>query len=116
MGGDGGTDGRTDADYWFGVVAAVSPRDVDFVGARMEVFKNDAPLSEGVGAAALGSPLTCVAWLANTLGEFGVRLLCGDIILSGSWVPLEPVQAGDAMRLRIEGVGEAHGIREPDCG
>ena len=86
--------------------SAVSPRDVDFAGARMEVFKNGSPLSQGVGAAALGSPLSCVAWLANTMGHFGVPLASGDIILSGSWVPLEPVEAGDAMRLQIEGVGE----------
>ena len=87
--------------------AAVSPVKVDFRGARMEVFKNSAPLSQGVGAAALGSPLTCVAWLANTMGNYGVPLEAGDIILSGSWVPLEPVQAGDSMHLTIEGVGEA---------
>jgi len=85
----------------------VSPAGVDFVGARMEVFKNGEMISSGEASAALGSPLTCVAWLANTMGQFGVPLKAGDIILSGSWVPLEPVAAGDAMRLHIEGVGGA---------
>ena len=46
------------------------------------------------GAAALGSPLTCVAWLANTLGRFGIKLEAGEVILSGSLVPLEPVRPG----------------------
>lgn len=87
--------------------AAVSPGRVDFTGARMDVYKNGAHLSTGVGAAALGSPLRCVAWLANTLSEFGVPLSAGDIILSGSWVPLETVEPGDTMRLGIQGVGEA---------
>ena len=30
------------------------------------------------GAAALGSPVNCVAWLANTLGRFGIGLNCAE--------------------------------------
>jgi 2-oxopent-4-enoate/cis-2-oxohex-4-enoate hydratase len=85
----------------------VDPRDVDLVGCRIRVDKNGAPLSEGVGAAALGSPVYCVAWLANTLSRFGIPLEAGEVILSGSLVPLEPVRAGDRMHLSLEGVGEA---------
>jgi 2-oxopent-4-enoate/cis-2-oxohex-4-enoate hydratase len=73
----------------------------------MIVWKNDQKLSEGTGAAALGSPLIAVAWLANTLGAYGVTLDVGDIVLSGSLVPLEPVQPGDRMRLTVEGIGRA---------
>jgi 2-oxopent-4-enoate/cis-2-oxohex-4-enoate hydratase len=83
------------------------PRGVDLAAAKMTVYKNGQVLSEGLGSAALGNPLTCVAWLANTLGEFGVELNAGDVVLSGSWVPLEPVVAGDTMRLEIEGLGTA---------
>lgn len=81
------------------------PRSVDLVGCEMIVKKNGEELSRGVGAAALGNPLTCVAWLANTLGEYGIALCKGDIILSGSLVPLEAVQAGDTMSLTISGIG-----------
>jgi 2-oxopent-4-enoate/cis-2-oxohex-4-enoate hydratase len=84
----------------------VSPAGVDFEGCRMVVSKNGAFLSEGYGRAALGSPLASVAWLANTLGQYGVPLKAGEVILSGSLVPLEPVQAGDHMHLSIEGIGE----------
>jgi len=84
----------------------VDPGGVDFEGCRMVVRKNGELLSEGRGRAALGSPLIAVAWLANTLGEFGVPLLAGEIILSGSLVPLEPVRPGDHMHLRVEGIGE----------
>jgi len=84
----------------------VAPSQVDFEGCRIVVTKNGAPLSEGRGSAALGSPLNCVAWLANTLAAYDIRLEAGEIILSGSLVPLEPVRAGDAMSLRIDGVGE----------
>ena len=71
----------------------------------MVVDKNGEFLSEGRGRAALGSPLISVAWLANTLGRFGVPLQAGEIILSGSLVPLEPVIAGDRMHVSIEGIG-----------
>ena len=54
----------------------------------------------------MGSPVNCVAWLANTLGQFGITLNAGDIILSGSLVPLEPVTAGDVMTLSIDGIGD----------
>ena len=73
----------------------------------MRVFKNGEPLSEGMGSAALDSPVNCVTWLANTLSRFGITLNAGDVVLSGSLVPLEPVVAGDEMRLEVEGVGTA---------
>lgn len=83
----------------------ISPIGFDFENCRMVVTKNGAMLSEGFGRAALGSPLNSVAWLANTLGAFGVRLRAGSLILSGSLVPLEPVKAGDVMTASVEGLG-----------
>lgn len=90
----------------FVVGAPVSAKSVDFVTCGMVVWKNDEIISTGAGAAALGSPLHCVAWLANTLGEFGESLEPGEVVLSGSLVPLEPVVAGDRMRLTIGGIGD----------
>ena len=77
----------------------------DFVSCGMVVEKNGVVISTGAGAAALGSPLASVAWLANTLGRYGIGLQAGEVILSGSLVPLEPVVPGDAMRLRVGGLG-----------
>lgn len=85
----------------------VSPEGLDFPRLQMRVYKNGALLSQGLGSAALGSPVNCVTWLANTLGEFGISLNAGDVVLSGSLVPLEPVVAGDEMRLEVDGIGTA---------
>ena len=85
----------------------VDPRKVDLVTCGMVVEKNGEIISTGAGAAALGSPAICVAWLANTLGGFGIPLSAGEIILSGSLVPLEPVKPGDRMSLKIGGIGSA---------
>jgi 2-oxopent-4-enoate/cis-2-oxohex-4-enoate hydratase len=85
----------------------VSPAGVDFFSCGIVVEKNGDILSTGAGAAALGSPLTCVAWLANTLATFGESLKAGEVVLSGSLVPLEPVVVGDEMRMTIGGIGRA---------
>ena len=85
----------------------VDPRRLDLPNLRCEVFKNGRTLSSGYGYAVQGSPLTAVAWLANTLGAYGVPLKAGEIILSGSLVPLEPAQPGDEFVTRIDGLGTA---------
>jgi 2-oxopent-4-enoate/cis-2-oxohex-4-enoate hydratase len=85
----------------------VDPRTLDLPNLHMRVSKNGQPLSEGLGSAVQGNPLTAVAWLANTLGAFGIPFKAGEVILSGSLVPLEPVQAGDQFFLTIDGLGSA---------
>ena len=86
---------------------AVSPARVDLTTCGMVVECNGEVISTGAGAAALGSPVNCVTWLANTLGQFGVPLEAGEVILSGSLVPLHPVGPGDALQLRIGDIGSA---------
>ena len=85
--------------------ARADPRDFDLPTLHVRVTMNGAPLSEGYGAAVQGSPLEAVAWLANTLGAYGVTLDAGDVILSGSLVPLEPAVPGDVFEMILEGVG-----------
>ena len=83
----------------------VDPRKLDLQKCEATVTKNGSFLSAGKGEATLGSPLTAVAWLANTLGERGIPFLAGEIILSGSLVALEPVKPGDEMSVSIDGIG-----------
>lgn len=85
--------------------ARVDPRDHDLPNLHVTVTKNGAPLSEGYGHAVQGSPAEAVAWLANTLGVYGVTLEPGDVILSGSLVPLEPAVAGDVFEMQLHGIG-----------
>jgi 2-oxopent-4-enoate/cis-2-oxohex-4-enoate hydratase len=87
--------------------ARADPRSLDLAALRVRVWKNSQPLSEGFGAAVQGSPLASVAWLANTLGRYGVTLNPGEVILSGSPVPLEPARPGDRFSLTLDGVGDA---------
>jgi len=77
----------------------LDPRGLDLPNLHVAVTKNGAPLSEGYGHAVQGDPAQAVAWLANTLGEYGVTLDAGDVILSGSLVPLAPAVAGDVFEM-----------------
>lgn len=85
--------------------ARADPRDHDLPALRVTVTKNGAPLSEGLGSAVQGDPAQAVAWLANTLGAHGVSLDAGDVILSGSLVPLEPAVKGDVFEMTLHGIG-----------
>ncbi|MFZ8885476.1 MAG: 2-keto-4-pentenoate hydratase [Steroidobacteraceae bacterium] len=84
-----------------------SPQGLDLAAMEVRVRKNGEPLSSGLGSAVQGSPLAAVAWLANTLGRYGVSLDAGDVILSGSLVPLEPARPGDFFELDLDHLGGA---------
>lgn len=51
-------------------------------------------LGTGMGADVMGNPLAPLAWLANVLGEQGVALEAGQLILPGSFTKAEPVTTG----------------------
>ena len=85
----------------------VAPEQVDFENCKMVIRNKGEIVAEGKGSAALGSPLNCVAWLANALGEYGVELKAGDVILSGSLAAMIPCQHDDDMVMEIEGIGQA---------
>jgi 2-oxopent-4-enoate/cis-2-oxohex-4-enoate hydratase len=85
--------------------ARASARHHDLPALHVTVTKNGAPLSEGYGSAVQGSPAEAVAWLANTLGVYGVTLDASDVILSGSLVPLAPAAKGDVFGMELHGIG-----------
>lgn len=56
---------------------AVDPRGLDLDLAGCVVHRNGQLVSTGAGAAALGSPVNGLVWLANTLGTYGIPLRAG---------------------------------------
>lgn len=79
---------------------------LDLEGAAMEMRINDAVVSTGVGAAALGNPLNAAAWLARTLAARGEPLKAGDILLAGALGPMAALTPGDLVHARVAGIGE----------
>lgn len=81
------------------------PAGLDLAAVRMSMMRNGEPAGEGLGSAVQGHPAEAVAWLANTLGRFGIPFRAGELILSGSLAPLIPARAGDRFEMEIEGLG-----------
>jgi 2-oxopent-4-enoate/cis-2-oxohex-4-enoate hydratase len=86
---------------------SVDPKDVDLTTCGITLERNGELLYTGAGAAALGSPVNAVVWLANKLGEFGVSLKAGEVILSGALCAMVPIKSGDNMTINIGGIGSA---------
>jgi len=81
------------------------PAALDLAAASMQMWKNGEPCGAGLGSAVQGHPAEAVAWLANTLGAYGIPFRAGEIILSGSLAPLVPARPGDRFTMTIEGLG-----------
>lgn len=79
--------------------------DFDLRTLGVTVYKNGRLIDTGAGAAALGNPARCVAWLANKYGSLGQTLKAGDIILPGSVHGMKPVERGDVFRAEFAHLG-----------
>ena len=84
---------------------AVDPRKIDLSLCGMVLERNGEIIATGAGAAALGSPVNAVTWLANTMGQLGIPLKAGEVILSGALAAMFPAKAGDNFRVSIGGLG-----------
>ncbi len=75
----------------------------DMPALAMQARKNGELAAEGLGAAVLGHPANSAAWLVNKLGEFGVGLDAGDIVISGAITRMLPAAAGDTFTFSLSG-------------
>jgi len=78
---------------------------VDLRLAGCNLHKNGELAGTGAGGAVLGSPLTALVWLANTVGARGIELEEGQVILPGSVTASIPVSAGDTVTATFAGLG-----------
>jgi 2-keto-4-pentenoate hydratase len=84
----------------------VKIEDVDLELLGMVLTKNGKLVNTGVGAAALGNPAQCVAWLANRLADFDISLRAGEVILSGALSAAVDAEEGDTFTARFAHLGE----------
>ena len=90
------------------VVLGNSPKRVDQFDLKligMVLEKNGDIVQTGAGGAVLGHPAVAVAWLANALGQYGVSLNAGDIIMPGALCGAADVGAGDLLQATFAGLG-----------
>lgn len=90
------------------VVLGASPKRVDQIDLRlvgMVLEKNGEVIQTGAGAAVLGHPANAVAWLANAVGNFGVTLKAGEVIMPGALTAAADVSRGDLVQASFDGLG-----------
>ncbi|WP_102348999.1 2-keto-4-pentenoate hydratase [Bacillus sp. Marseille-P3661] len=80
--------------------------DVNLELIGMAFTKNGQLANTGVGAAALGNPANCVAWLANKLSQFDITLRAGEVILSGAVSAMVAAEPGDTFTARFAHLGQ----------
>ncbi len=80
--------------------------DIDLELLGMVLYQNGEMANTGVGAAALGSPATCVAWLANRLADYDITLKAGEVILSGALSGMVVANSGDSFTARFAHLGQ----------
>ncbi|NLW42977.1 MAG: 2-keto-4-pentenoate hydratase [Tissierellia bacterium] len=73
----------------------IDPEKVDLKEIEMTLSKNGEVINSGNGSAVLGDPANAVLWLARSLGNYGVTLNAGDIILAGALSAAIPAVSGD---------------------
>jgi 2-keto-4-pentenoate hydratase len=78
-------------------------KDLPLLG--MVFSRNGTVEATGTGAAALGNPAACVAWLANKLAAFEVGLSKGQVVLSGALHAAVDLADGDAVRADFADLG-----------
>src|SRR4051795_8882235 len=75
----------------------VGPLDIDLRWVGGIMYKNSEIEETGVAAGVLGHPALGVAWLANKLGQHGVALEPGHLVLAGSFTRVVFAGKGDTL-------------------
>jgi len=96
-----------------GVILGSKPtplRKVDLTSVACDMIIDSQVVATGVGSAVLGSPITALVWLANTLGARGISFNPGDVILPGSVTASQPVRAGSVAHAEFAGLGSVTAV------
>lgn len=83
---------------------AFSP-EVDMALVKAQVSVNDRPVSEGIGANVMGSPIAAMVWLADHLKSRNISLKKGDFIATGLVCDMLVGQSGDQFLAEFDGIG-----------
>ena len=83
----------------------VKPDELDLRAIEATLHRNGEQVAAGRADAVLGDPAVAVAWLADKVASFGVRLEAGHVVLPGSCTRAYDVRAGDEVVAHFSGLG-----------
>jgi len=86
----------------------VKPDELDLRAIEATLSINGTQVAAGCSNAVLGDPTQAVAWLANKVSSFGVRLEAGHVVLPGSCTRAYDVRPGDDVLAAFAGLGSVH--------
>src|SRR5437588_1647411 len=82
-------------------------RRLDLAGLNARLTINGREIGTGKGGDVMGNPLNALAWLADKRGAQGTPLKRGQIVMTGSMVPIQFPAAGDRAIVEVEELGTA---------
>ena len=91
-----------------GVVLGSTPVPLTEIDTRLagcNLRRNGKLAGTGAGGAVLGSPVSSLVWLANTVGVHGITLEAGHVVLPGSITAAIPAGPGDTVTATFAGLG-----------
>ena len=91
-----------------GRLTPIEGLDLRLLGVVLE--RNGSVVSTGAGAAVMGNPVDVVAWLANKLGQYDLRLKAGDVVLPGALVVAPDVHPGEFYKATFDRLGSVSAI------
>jgi 2-keto-4-pentenoate hydratase len=77
----------------------------DLASLHGRILINGTEVGAGIGADVLGHPYAALAWLAEHAAERGLPLRADEVILLGSLVRTQWLNAGAAVRIEIDALG-----------
>jgi 2-keto-4-pentenoate hydratase len=81
--------------WWIRGEPVTNWRDPDLAASAVSVSRDGELVTTGTGAAVLGHPLNVMAWLADELPRFGLRLRRGAVVTTGVATDVFEAGAGD---------------------
>jgi 2-keto-4-pentenoate hydratase len=82
-------------------------RRLDLARLTARLLINGREIGDGRGGDVMGNPLNALAWLADKRASQGMPLRRGQVVMTGSMVPIQFPAAGDHAVVEIAGLGTA---------
>jgi 2-keto-4-pentenoate hydratase len=98
---DNTADGSSAAGVVLGPLLPDLPDAAALPALPVQLIRNGEPVATATAAAAMGSPLVALAWLAEELPRHGESLSPGDVVITGGLTAAVPLERGDLVEARF---------------